>query len=449
MRQRRSARPTSIPRVLAICAVLVAMPGVLRADQPASDGAGADRGTTTPAASESEAGGKGCPVLCEANALLDRADAATGAAVHWLDANLSPRAVSAMAESARTAARCRWRALIGEARAETERDLGVFLYTPSSGTACGGDWTPVSDLAHGPDRAQVVLLVHGLDEPGDIWDDLAPTLSEAGLVVARFNYRDDQDPALSADALAAAMRGLKKDLGVRRVDLVCHSMGGLVARDVLTREAYYAADGSAHGGFPDVGRLIMIGTPNHGSPLAPLRVLGEVREQFVRWFDSEATGSGVWLGFLVDGDGAAGEALDPDSAYLADLNGRGLPRGVKMTVIIGRVSPVTSADVEGLLEGSWFSWALGSARTDRLCAEAGNVVGMLGDAIVPMGSARLEGVSDTVILEGNHRSMVRRMALIDSVCAWFGEKPSTPPAIPVILNRLTDEGAIESDGAPR
>ena len=52
--------------------------------------------------------------------------------------------------------------------------------------------------------SQVVLLLHGLDEPGDVWSDVAAELDAAGHAVVRFNYRNDQHPTLSADDLYAA-----------------------------------------------------------------------------------------------------------------------------------------------------------------------------------------------------------------------------------------------------
>ena len=382
-----------------------------------------------------------CPVIREADALLSQANSASDAAVRWLSANISPAAISALSETARTAAECRWNALVNAARTETERDLGTFLYTPGSGTACQGNWTPIADLAHLTDHSRVILLVHGLDEPGDIWNDLTPELADAGLTVACFNYPNDQDPALSADALAEAMRALQHDIGAHRIDLVCHSMGGLVARDLLTRPTYYDGDARAHNGLPAVPHLITIGTPNHGSPLAPLRALGEIREQFARWIDSDATSTRALLGFLADGDGAAADALDPKSDYLADLNARPLPTGVKITVIIGRVSPLSPDEINDLLEQSWVARALGPNRTDRLRAQADDVVATMGDAIVTVDSARLEGVSDTVILDANHRSLVRHIPLMDSLRGLVCDKTSTPPAIPVILSRLTDDDA--------
>ncbi len=214
-----------------------------------------------------------------------------------------------------------------EAREECERRLGCFLYTPESSDhehACAEQWTPIVDAPR-PGSERLVLLVHGLDEPGDIWDDLSVALHDAGHTVARFNYPNDQDPALSADTMASCMRALREDLGAERVDLVCHSMGGLIARDLLTRAELYGGDASAHDGLPAVPRVVTIGTPNKGSAFAPLRALGEVREHFARWIESDARDLNAVLAFIPDGDGAAADPLTPASDYPYSLNARQIP----------------------------------------------------------------------------------------------------------------------------
>ena len=58
---------------------------------------------------------------------------------------------------------------------------------------------------------------------------------------------------------------VKKKTGAKKVDIVAHSMGGLVSR-------YYI---EKMGGRDDVGKLIMVQTPNHGSEWVDLRVLIE------------------------------------------------------------------------------------------------------------------------------------------------------------------------------
>ena len=67
---------------------------------------------------------------------------------------------------------------------------------------------------------------------------------------------------------------IKGETGAEKVDIVAHSMGGLVSR-------YYI---EKLGGRDDVGKLIMVQTPNHGSEWADLRALmgyaGDVKKAY-------------------------------------------------------------------------------------------------------------------------------------------------------------------------
>lgn len=411
----------------ALVAMLIASGATLRADQAASG-----------PQSESEA--SACPVVVEARSVLEGAGSASEAAARWLESSMAAQSVG----QAQGVAEQYWKRLVDGAHARSAASQGVFVYTPESDGEADADppplWTPMSEATR-PEGDRVVLLVHGLDEPGDIWDDLSIALSDAGHGVARFNYPNDQDPALSADELAASMRALRGDCGVERVDLVCHSMGGLVARDVLTRPEYYNADASAHDGFPAVPRIITIGTPNRGSAFAPLRGLGEVREHVVRFFGSDDHDAATILAFIPDGDGAAADALTPGSDYLQELNARPLPERTDFTIIAGRMTPLESADLNPMLDTVFARRVLGKERIERLRLQTDQVVGAVGDGVVTVESARLEGVEDTVILDANHRSLVRRMEMLDSAGRLFGRAPAEPPAIEVILDRLGEGGA--------
>jgi pimeloyl-ACP methyl ester carboxylesterase len=266
----------------------------------------------------------------------------------------------------------------------------------------GHHWEPA-------DRAKAdrtVLLVHGLDEPGRIWDDLAPAIGREGLEVLRFDYPNDQPIRDSADLLERAVGGVLRSGG--RLDVVAHSMGGLLARDLLTRPgAGWARDA--------VGRLITAGTPNAGSPLARTRWLAEVREQLARWVDSPGwmpPGSASPRGVR----GGAGADLMPGSPYLTELNARGLPQGPTITVIYGHWWPTLPPEA-----------SMGHA-----------IISALGDGVVSLASAILPGVADHVRLAGNHRTMLRRLCPGAVLRARTGRAPAgqDPPAIPVILDRL-------------
>ncbi|MHC5003284.1 MAG: esterase/lipase family protein [Planctomycetota bacterium] len=139
----------------------------------------------------------------------------------------------------------------------------------------GRDRVHLDAAARLPSR--LVLLLHGLDESSGIWRDLLPELAAAGHPVALFEYPDDGPIAAAADLLAENLAKLRRR-GVRRVDIVAHSMGGLVARDVLARRGLYGGDGAGGGRYPAIDRLVMLGTPNQGAPIARVRQVLALRE---------------------------------------------------------------------------------------------------------------------------------------------------------------------------
>jgi hypothetical protein len=413
---------------------------------------------TVPARSQPDPSAK--PAESKADAILSRAESAADAALKWLRTRTSEAAASA--EEA-------WKEAVVEANAlAPPPPLGVFLYVPAVAEEAPQPERLPADLDAGaPTRkarhrliafdpahwrhfddataplalpSHLVILVHGLDEPGSIWNELAPVIHAAGLPLARFDYRNDGRIAAAADALGSALTDLHSR-GVHRVDLVCHSMGGLAARDVLTRDTLYAGDARAGDTRPAVDRLILIGTPNRGSPWSGLRALAEIREQFVRWVDSDGSDPVALLGFLADGRGEAAADLEPGSAFLTELNARPLPRGVAITIIAGQLIDDEVAELQRLLDYPIAKDLLDKEQRRALAAGAADLRLRLGDGVVPLESARLAGVEDTVIVSANHRSVLNRWGLQRRLGDDTAEREraSPAPAIPIILDRLQRE----------
>lgn len=292
--------------------------------------------------------------------------------------------------------------LARRARAQAADRHGLSAFTPDNPDD-EEQWAPIADEL--PDR--VVLLVHGLDETGGIWDDLAPALHDADHTTLRFDYPNDQPIARSAKSLAAALDTLASR-GVTRIDVVAHSMGGLVTREAITNPDLAPS-------AEPITRLITIGTPHHGSPLASLRVVAEFRDQVVQWATGERTGS-ILTNHLADGAGEAGRDLTPGSDFLTTLNARPMPDDVAMTCIVGDALPAGVARfTPGFLE---------------------DAVGALGDGVVPHEAGRLDGVTDIVRVSAHHRAMLTRTA-VDTALAPDPDAP--PPAIPIILDRLAQD----------
>lgn len=326
---------------------------------------------------------------------------------------------------------------IGEADAAPARPNGLHLVLPS------GAEVAIARAAPNPDTIatrRAVLLVHGLDEPGSIWDQLIPELHAAGHTVVRFDYPNDQGAADSASLLARAMQDLR-EAGCDRVDLVCHSMGGLIGYDLLTREEF----GPSRTSWPRVDRFIALGTPFGGSPFARLRAIAEVRDRVERWLESDRGDRGALFDWKSDGNGEAGADLMPGSAYLSELANRSRPDDIQTTVIIARVADVSAPDLTGLTESWLFRSTVGDAEVESVARAIRGLALQVGDGVVSESSARAIGFEDTVVVSSNHREMIATVQSVEAVrrAMKFPSKGKTPPAVPVVLDRLSKP--IDSD----
>jgi triacylglycerol esterase/lipase EstA (alpha/beta hydrolase family) len=107
--------------------------------------------------------------------------------------------------------------------------------------------------------ARPVILVHGVLVNDGVWFMMRRRLARSGVAgIYTHNYGPPHEGIERfARQLADRIEQVRNATGAERVALVCHSMGGLVAR------AYVRDFGAAH-----VERIVTIGTPHHGSILA-------------------------------------------------------------------------------------------------------------------------------------------------------------------------------------
>jgi uncharacterized alpha/beta hydrolase family protein len=105
-----------------------------------------------------------------------------------------------------------------------------------------------------------VLLIHGYLADASMWNKWQDLLKKDGILSypITFSQSDDKcgSAAEHAKELSSTIAKIKSQSGQSKVNIVGHSKGGLDAR-------VYLANGTQ-----DVANLIMIGTPNAGSPLA-------------------------------------------------------------------------------------------------------------------------------------------------------------------------------------
>ena len=106
-----------------------------------------------------------------------------------------------------------------------------------------------------------VLLIHGYVEDAAIWKKWEDLLKKDGIQFFTITFKDSDDKCGSAEQhakeLEKRVQDIKQQSGAQKINIVGHSKGGLDARVFLD-----ITD------TKDVANLIMIGTPNAGSPAA-------------------------------------------------------------------------------------------------------------------------------------------------------------------------------------
>ena len=165
-----------------------------------------------------------------------------------------------------------------------------------------------------------VLIIHGYLATRGSLHLLEQHLTDRGLIVMTYplggpllNVGDIRD---SAGLIARKVESIVAQTGIARVDIVGHSMGGLVGLDYLKRL----------GGRHRVRRLILLGTPAQGT-----------------W--------SALLGLVTAPLGLASLQLLPGSPFLRELGERPLPPGADV-VSIGAVrdwlAPLASTALDGV-----------------------------------------------------------------------------------------------------
>ncbi len=161
-----------------------------------------------------------------------------------------------------------------------------------------------------------------LDPITHSYDDLVASLEENGFIkdVNLFDFPYDwrNNNQTSARFLQSRIEGIISETKVSKVDVVAHSMGGLVARAYIEE-----IDGVQYLGTID--QLITMGTPQKGSPSAYLK--WEAGEGFFTWsdklakhhFNQEAQHAGFddLKNYLQEKVPSVNQLL-PDYAYLID-----------------------------------------------------------------------------------------------------------------------------------
>ncbi len=184
-------------------------------------------------------------------------------------------------------------------------------------TLRGNRIPPSGPWKRGHERSPV-LLIHGYLGTRGSLHVLEQRLTSLGHLVLsyRLGFLHTGDICESAALIARKIESIAAQTSLDRMDIVGHSMGGLVGLYYLKRL----------GGKRRVRRLVMLGTP----------------------------ASGTWsalLGVAVAPLGRAGLQLLPDSPFLRELEQGPLPDGVEVVMVAGKrdlLAPTSTTRIPGV-----------------------------------------------------------------------------------------------------
>ena len=120
------------------------------------------------------------------------------------------------------------------------------------------DRTQAAAAKGGQDR-HLVILLHGLGRSASSFQPMARALRREGFDAVAVSYPSLKRPV--ADHADQIARIVERARGVDRVSFVTHSLGGIIVRELLSRETPWASNSVTD-------RVVMIAPPNQGSALA-------------------------------------------------------------------------------------------------------------------------------------------------------------------------------------
>lgn len=218
--------------------------------------------------------------------------------------------------------------------------------------------TPRTTFARGENYSECVVLLHGLNRSWRAMQPMAEALREDGFSTANVDY-PSQAGGVEVLAPLAVDTGLQecRRAGATRIHFVTHSIGGILLR--------YSHKQSP---IPDLGRVVMLAPPNHGSEIVDLTKDWPASELFA---------------------GEAGLQLGTDEQSIPAQLG---PVDFELGVIAGTgtINPVMSAMLPDPDDGK-----------------------------VSVASTRIEGMTDFVIVENSHRYITSSDAVIENTKSFL------------------------------
>jgi pimeloyl-ACP methyl ester carboxylesterase len=223
-----------------------------------------------------------------------------------------------------------------------------------------------------------VVLLHGFSSSRSMWEEggWLDTLKGKGFVTASADYQQSNLESMQTatvvlqSTILSVLKHLKNDgIAAAQADVVGHSMGGLIARELSLSDARFKAPGNANRGM--IHRLVSIGTPHLGTPVAAM--IASVRDGGTAFFlrgllEAFSASLGIPFGAVDD--------MIPGSPAMTRLESSALP-----THAIAGITTVSNAT------GNWISKLYNTLSLGRFIA-ADAIFGEANDLVVGESSQR-------------------------------------------------------------
>lgn len=188
-----------------------------------------------------------------------------------------------------------------------------------------------------------LLLIHGIHGESGYFDgQFEDNLKKKGYETWKFYYPNDQKIVYSASLLSDALTYLTSKYNDKKVNVVAHSMGGLVTRAYMQNMAK-DPNGVTFGYNDDINKMVMLGTPNNGAHIANhVRGFGDLG--VICNLINEVVGRLITGKSFVEirPDEPAYEDLSVGSQFLWDLNLRNISNSENVLIISGQQDAYTS-----------------------------------------------------------------------------------------------------------
>ena len=216
-----------------------------------------------------------------------------------------------------------------------------------------------------------IVLVHGIHGNAGYFGDLAIALREAGFDVWEFLYPNDQNIRFSAGLFGQALQFVQSHYDAPGVNVVAHSMGGLVTRAYMQGMAMLASDEidvrNTDRNVPyqsDVHKWMSLGTPHYGNTWAHHLVTGDPARCVIR------TEIGKWnagdIPFADDEPAIAQIAAGSD--FLWRLNEAPLPRMPDASRDMVTIAAIGQDELREFVQGCLVSDPVNDTAVDAISA---------------------------------------------------------------------------------